>query len=317
MRRASAIVLLALAAQAQDRTIATESDAGSLAFSADGATVAVTCRDRKVRLYDVKSGALQKTVPWSEGDAAITLLDRADVLATAAKDGAIQAWDLTSGAKVRSIAGPTPRVADIAFSADRKLVAAAGATYKGRSEETVRVWDAAGKERFAIPAGIGGTSAMAFSPDGATLVAASWDTNVRAFSARNGELLRLIAELPVSMFAIEFSPDGKLLATAGVDRTIYLWETRTWKVARKITGQPEMISSLAFTRDGSKIATGGFSELTNRNPVQVIVWDTATGRQLRSVTEPHIVRSVAFSPDGKWLAASAGEKRISLWSVPQ
>ncbi len=156
---------------------------------------------------------------------------------------------------------------------------------------------------------------MALSPDGGTLVAASYDTNVRAFSTRNGELLRLIEELPVTMFAIVFSPDGKFLATAGADRIVYLWDTKTWKLARKLTGQPEMIQSMDFSPDGRRILTGGFSDLTTQHPVQIILWDVVSGKALRTLPAPHAVRAVAFSPDGR-VAASGCQKEVSLWRMP-
>ena len=59
-----------------------------------------------------------------------------------------------------------------------------------------------------MPGGIGGTSALAISPDGSILAAGSYDTNVRAWTTRNGELLRLIEDLPVAMFAMAFTKDG-------------------------------------------------------------------------------------------------------------
>ncbi|MBL8219391.1 MAG: PD40 domain-containing protein, partial [Bryobacterales bacterium] len=181
--------------------------------------------------------------------------------------------------------------------------------------ETIRVWDEMGKQRFAASAGIGGTSALAISPDGQIVVASSYDTDVRAYSTRNGELLKRIDQLLVAVFAMQFSPDGKYLATAGVDRTVYLWDTKTWQVAKKITGQPEMIRSLSFSPDGRYLLTGGFSVLTTRHPVEVILWEVATGKMMRRIPAPNAVGSVAFSPDGMTMAAAFGGKNVNLWSI--
>jgi WD40 repeat protein len=128
--------------------------------------------------------------------------------------------------------------------------------------------------------------------------------------------VRLIDELPVSMFAMQFSPDGKYLANAGVDRVVYLWETTNWKLTRKLSGHEDMISSLDFSNDGRMLATGGFSEVSNRSPVKVILWDLGSGKSIRTVTAPMRVGSVAFAPDGKLLATSSNEKNVNLWSVP-
>jgi WD40 repeat protein len=297
-----------------DRLIQSESDVGNLAFSVDGSTLAANCRDGKVRLWDARSGALKRTIPREQGDTSVILPAPANILAAVGSEG-IRIWDLQSGELKRRLSGLPKRIRGLAFSPDRQLLAGAGRTSDTGSEETVRLWDAAGKESFAAPAGLGGTSAMALSPDGGTLVAASYDTNVRAFSTRNGELLRLIEELPVTMFAIVFSPDGKYLATAGADRTVYLWDTKTWKLARKLTGQPEMIQSMDFSPDGRRILTGGFNDITSQHPVSVILWDVGSGKTLRTLPAPHAVRAVAFSPNGK-LAATGCQKEVSLWTLP-
>lgn len=314
------LFLLALAASCgaqstPDRVIQSDADIGNLAFSADGNTLAANCRDGKVRLWDPRSGALKRTVPREQGDTSVTMPSPADILGTVGSGGIIRVWDLRTGELKRRLSNVPKRTRSLAFSSDRKLVAGSGRTSNTGSEETVRLWDDAGKERFAAPAGLGGTSVMALSPDGGTLVAASYDTNVRAWSTRNGELLRLIEELPVAMFAMVFSPDGKYLATAGVDATVYLWDTKTWKLARKLTGQPEMIQSMDFSPDGRRILTGGFSDLTTQHPVTIILWDVASGKALRSLPAPHAVRAVAFSPDGR-LAATACQKDVSLWTLP-
>ena len=299
-----------------DRVIQSDAEVGTVAFSADGSTLAAMCRDDKVRLWDVRSGALKRTLPWEKGDAGVSLLSPADLLAAVGADGSVKIWDLQTGALTHRPPGPSRKVRGLAFSNDRRLVAAGSHTFDTGSEDTVRLWDTTGKELFAAPAGLGGTSAMAISPDGGTLVAASYDTNVRAWSTRNGELLRLIEELPVAMFAMSFSPDGKYLATAGVDRTVYLWDAKSWKLSRKLSGQEEMIQSMGFSADSRRLLTGGFNALTNRHPVAILLWDVASGKVLRSFPAPQAVRSVAFSADGRLAAASYSQKAVSLWNLP-
>ena len=307
-----------MAAQLQthpgDRVIASDAEVGSVAFP-DGSTLAGTCRDGKLRLWDVKSGALKRSFPWNKGDTAVSLSSSAGLLAAVGKDGSIQSWDLESGAPLRPMPGPTQKVRRLVFAADRKMVAGSSRATGSGSEDTVHLWDASGKERFAVPAGLGGTSAIAISPGGESLVAASYDTNVRAWSSRDGELLRLIDELPVAIFALAFSPDGRYLAAAGVDRTVYLFDAKSWKLARKLSGQPEMISALAFSPDSRLLLSGGFSELTTRNPVKILLWDVAAGKVLRSLPSAQRVDSVAFSPDGALAAAACQLKTVSIWSM--
>lgn len=176
----------------------------------------------------------------------------------------------------------------------------------------VRITDASGTERASLPAGIGGVAAFAFSPDGKTLVASTYDADVRVWATASGELLRLINELPTATFAMSFSPDGRYLATGGVDRILYLWDARTWKLAKKLEGQPEMISALAFSADGRSLVTGGFNEITVKHPVSVLRWDVAGGRVTRKWPVPGRVRSVAFSADGESVSAVCGDETLQL-----
>jgi WD40 repeat protein len=296
-----------------DRVIKSDAEVGAITFLADGSTLAGTCRDGKVRLWDARSGALKRSFAWNKGDAVVTF--SSGLLATVGKDGSIQTWDLQSGELLRPVTSVGGKVRRAAYSTDRKLVAFSSRAPGNGSEDTMHLRDASGKERFAVPAGLGGTSAMAISPGGEFLAAASFDTNVRAWSSRNGEMLRLIDELPVATFAMAFSPDGRYLAAAGVDRTVYLFDAKSWKLARKLSGQPEMISALAFSADSRLLLSGGFSELTVRNPVKVLLWDVDSGKVLRSLPSAQRVDSVAFSPDGALAAASCQQKSVSVWSL--
>jgi WD40 repeat protein len=295
------------------REIVSESETGGLTFAPDGSLAAI-CRDGKVRVWDARSGSLARTIAWDAEDTAVTLPAGAGVMAAVGKDGRIKLWDLATGARRLSIAGPMPKVRQLVVSRDHKRTAGSSRAATG-SDNIVRVWDESGKELFALPAGVGGTSALALSPDGGTLVAASYDADVRAWSSRHGELLRLVDEFPVSMFALAFSPDGSRLAAAGVDRTVYLFDAKSWKIERKLTGQPEMISALAFSPDGRLLLSGGFSDLTVHHPVEVLLWDISAEKVLRRLNSPQRVDALAFSPDGSLMAASNQQKKIPVWAV--
>jgi len=291
-----------------DRTLSADVNIGAIVFSADGKLLRGLCQDNKLRSWDIASGAIRQTLAFEDGDLAPVFT--ANGLTTMGKDGSLKTWDLVTGKVAKRLPG--------AGRHSRRVVAPAdGSAYlsDGRTEIKVRALDANGKEKFVVPSGLGGLGAFAISPDGSNVVAASYDADVRAWNSRNGELLRLIDELPVSMFDLKFSPDGKWLAAAGADRILYLYDTKTWKQSRALSGQPEMISAVAFSPDGNRIATGGFSELTQKNAVKVLVWDVKSGTKVRVFDAKQRVSSVVFSPDGGSLAVSTGTKTVEVWQV--
>ena len=312
--RTAALFLLAFAAAAQNRTIPAGADVRALSFSKDGAVLYGICADNKLRQWDARTGALRNTVAWTADERAAGLHTAGGLLALAGK-GTVAVADLSTGAPLRKIPIGDRRVNQFAIAPDGQSVAGSSRVAGISRDEIMRLWDTSGKERFAVAGGIGGASATAISPDGSLLVAGSWDTNLRVWSTRNGELVKLIEDLPVAMFAIAFTPDGKSLVTAGVDRTVYIWDAKTWKLDRKITGQQEMISALAISADGKSLATGGFNDITAKLPVSILVRDFATGKVTKTVPAPHRVVSIAFSPDGKLLAAVAGEPTVHLWEL--
>jgi WD40 repeat protein len=309
MRRSylfAAVAATALALPPADRTLVSEGIPDTVYFSADGKTVSSSCRDGHIRIWDVTSGKVikDKAVPAGTSLVAWDISAEHD-----RKNNTVRTWDLTADRQMQLISGAPSR--RTAISGNRKYLATANPI-----ERSVRIWSiATGEQRQVLADGIGGAAALVFSPDGETLVSANYDNDIRVWRTMSGELVKKVEDLTGAMFAAEFTPDGKQLIMAGLDETVYIWDAKSFVLDRKLKGQGETISALAISPDGRTLVTGGFDVVTSRNPVKVVFWDLASGKITRTVRSPHQVTSLAFSPDGKWVAMSSGEKELLLWDL--
>ncbi len=306
MSRYFLLAALAMNLAAEDRKLSSPSTPFDFYFSADGKTIAARCRDNHVRSWDLASG---KLVADKTRSAQATMLAANLLIEGDPKSKTMKVWDLTADRQLQLLNGAPVRTATV--SKDRKFIATSNP-----GERSIRIWDlATGKQNHKLTDGLGGASELVFSPDGETVVSANYDNDIRVWKTRSGELVRKVEDMTGAMFAADFTPDGKQLIMAGLDETVYIWDAKTFSLVRKLKGHGETISSLSISPDGRTLVTGGFDVITQRNPVKLAIWDLAAGKITKSISVPHRVFSIAFSPDGKWIAFNTGENEISLLNL--
>lgn len=207
----------------QSRTLndvrASTTGAACLAFSPDGATLAVGQQDGRITLWDPGTGRNRSTLPGhTEFVASMAFAPAGATLASSGGDLATRVWDLAAGREVLAISSPkTPFVA-LAFSADGRLLCLGEPT-----SPAVRIWDVTRGVEHAILSGpTAAVVALGISPDGATLAAADYRGAVTFWDLATLQLRsRRLRHAGVRSLA--FAPGGRALATGGFDGTIHLW----------------------------------------------------------------------------------------------
>lgn len=121
---------------------------------------------------------------------------------------------------------------------------------------------------------------------------------------------------------LEFSANGELLASAD-SQVIVVWSLATGEILRILPGHYSSETkmeiaptSLSFSEDGRFLASSTWSQGLLVPEKSVIVWDTATGEEVFSLSGNAGCRQVIFAPSGEKLYLSC-DNGIEIWQLEE
>jgi WD40 repeat protein len=322
----------------------------TVVFGADGKSVISAGDDQVLRVWNLDDAKLVRTLKghtgsvvslllshgkllsgghdesirvWGEGESTLTVardLGDSDALAIT-KDGkflacagvnnSIRIFETATGKEVSPGAGPRAAVTGVSLSGDGRWLAS------GSALGMIYLWDArTGKEvrHWSCPGG--GDVLLTFAPDARSLASVSsnndavriWDPNV------GKEIMNLPADPGDPVLCLAYAPDGIKLAIGRHSGKAELWDLKEKSIVQELKlGAP--VYALAFEQEGKLVALAGGNKIG--------LFEVDTGREVRAFNSKSegtpasmpAIASLAFSSDGKTLAAGCYDAVIRLYDI--
>jgi WD40 repeat protein/serine/threonine protein kinase len=313
------------------------------ALSSDGKLAVVAAAGNYVEFYDTTTGRrLKDGLPTRSAPTHVTFSPDGNQLAVGESTGLVTLWRLPRPASsplplgergkgeeaaagqptARNFKGHEAAIESLAFSSDGRKLISIG------HDNMARCWDLGEQEESRVLQK-GRADSLSYSPDGRYLVESSMEgpitlRGIRVHDLASADPPRSLTTHP-SRRAV-FSPDGRTIA-GGPDHRVTLWDAKTGDLLATLAEadpaehDPENgfsnLGALVFSPDGRWLAAGfgGVFNWPADAPQKVMVFDVAQRKLHRTFATPTQVSAVAFSADGKLLAAAGHNSTIWLWDT--
>ncbi len=271
----------------------------AVAVSPDGRFLA-TAGDDGVRLWHLAERRLLHHLPHPKSVRTVAFRPDSQLLATGGADG-IRLWSL-GGDLLGQLMDPeetlirTSAVGLLGAPEGQGPLLAASYLIPGRTKAN-DVW------------------ALAFSPDGQSLLAGGSDKLARLWDIPRRTVRHVFRGHNQGVVAVAFSPDGQNVLTGSRDLTARLWEAASGRQRGPTLWHPtrHVVWAVAFSPDGQSMLTGCHDGTA-------ILWDVAAvaagaAKARRTFRHQAAIRAAAFDRSGKRVVTGSADATARLWDV--
>ena len=282
----------------------------------DGRYLVLTASyDKTARLWDAMTGK-PVTEPLRHNDwvESATFSPDGKYVVTASCDNTARIWDAMTGKPVTEPLWHDNIVRSAAFSPDGKYVVTAS------WDNTARIW---GVMFYNSPMGKlqhnGDLLTAIFTPELKYIVTVSRDYAVHVWDAITGKRmmqpfqllsLRHYGYYPDAVKSVAFSSDSKYIAIASVEGIQILDAVTGRSILREFGRYAESLhyaETVAFSHDSKYIATASLRS--------VKIYDLAKRECVAELPCDGLVKSITFSPDGKYVVIASGGNTARIWNI--
>ncbi len=316
--------------------------AGGISFAEDSKSLMFICQfSRQAFRIDTLTGRrlnAQKLPLISRHDSArrdqsIAAFGRRLASPAPETPGIVNVLDPETGQTISRIHAHESTPLCVALSEDATVLATCFIKTVAEEHETeVSVWNASSGSRESNRTFKGvRASSLALNSDGRLLAVAMRNSNVTPSDELessevlitdpySGQVLSVLKGCEGVITAIAFRPDSRQVAAVGLQSGfVYTWDLDQNHQPRQFLKRPALSSptSVTYSHDGTRLAAGCYDN-------RVRLWDSATASEAITLlcTGPPgsgnygFTSWVAFSPDGRKLAATDWHGCVSIWDAP-
>lgn len=274
----------------------------AIAFAPDGATLAATAAEGKVKLFAVATLAEQPPLaPEPSAVDALAYSPDGRLLATAGDDRVLRLYDARTGRRQKEIPGYGGGIRTIVFAPDSRTLASGG-------DDQTKIWDVASGAVVADVRGHTNTvTCQAFSPDGNSLATGDADRHVFLWNSATWQRRLELVGHADRVYGVAYAPDGRSVVSCSKDGTIRVWDAADGKELNVLRGHVGRVRGVAVSPDGRTVASAG-SDGTVR------LWDPLAFQEYQcGPASDRGLRAVAFRPDGTLVVSVDTE--LAFWDV--
>jgi len=279
-------------------------------FAPDSRVLAVS-QEGTVSLLDLTASNEPKQVhDLGTTVSAIAYSPDGTLLVSGSEDGTIRVWSCAERRLVRELDDHQEFIGLLRFRADGTRLFSLDANGKAIWWDAL-TWKAS--RTFVMEPPLGDTSPLVdVSSDGRLLAFGTETGAMHWLDAETGELLATTTRNDRVTSQVAISDDGLRLASTSMHGTLTLWNPSSFTWITSFRAHLLGAHGVVFSPDGRRVATGGG---TSRDAVKL--WDLSTRRELLTLPGQCAVSVfLAFSNDGRWLAACGRGGELNLWHAP-
>lgn len=297
-----------------------------LSLSRDGKTLVTAGGDGIIRIWDVASGQVQRTLTGHTNVIyKAELSPNEKLIASSSRDSTARIWDFATGRELYKFTGFKCSVKSVAFSPNGQALVGVG------NDGMLKLWDIeTGKELRSLvhsnapDVDISVYSAI-FSRDGKQIYAGNGDGTISEWDVATGKETYVWKAHKETIIALAFSPDYRWLASDGYNEAnVKLWDAVTRREIRtfadqKTEGLLEQSHTLAISPNGKLIAASvsGIDEKQGQFVyVRTFVWNMESGEKLFTFEgQKFDIGGLVFTPDNRFLISGSADTTIKIYDL--